>query len=359
VGKWWSVLFAVVMIASGGLFVVAPFVDRWWLPQSVSTHGADVDRLFYIILGITGFFFILTEALLVTFMWRFAHQPGEFKPHAFGHHADVKKVFWTTFFKRIFRPVSAVLHNQHRVELAWTLVPAAILLYIAFAQVNTWAVAKYKSRMPQVEELPADQVPQQVEISARQFEWRMRYPSPARWDTWRHPEKHNELTPAQILQDMRSFGRAPQPDDVHVVNELHVWTDSRLGRDAQAQQFPAVVMHLRTIDVIHSLNLPYMRVKQDALPGKVIPVWFRPTKYNTIYHSKTERWVDGYNPDTNETGDRHQVWEIPCAELCGWGHYRMIGRVYVHEDEEHFLQWLRATAARTQSTERDLKTIVK
>jgi heme/copper-type cytochrome/quinol oxidase subunit 2 len=28
--------------------------------------------------------------------------------------------------------------------------------------------------------------------------------------------------------------------------------------------------------------------------------------------------------------------------LCGWGHYRMIGRVYVHKDQADFLEWLKS-----------------
>jgi len=149
----WSLLFAVVMFACLMSFVVAPFVG-WWLPPQLSTHASRIDGLFYIILFITGFFFILTETLLIVFMWRFA-APPDGKPHVFGHHAMEKKVFWTSFFKRMFRPVSAFLHNQHRVEMAWTLVPAAILLYIAFAQVGTWADVKYTSRQPPREEKTA------------------------------------------------------------------------------------------------------------------------------------------------------------------------------------------------------------
>jgi cytochrome c oxidase subunit 2 len=44
-----------------------------------------------------------------------------------------------------------------------------------------------------------------------------------------------------------------------------------------------------------------LRVKQDAVPGMEIPVWFRAT----------------------EEG----AYDIVCAELCGWGHYKMKGRV--------------------------------
>src|SRR5271156_5773614 len=75
--KWWSVLFGVVMIGCGAIFVVAPAAG-WWMPEGVSFHAWDVDFLFYLILAITGFFFILTEALLVYFMYRYAAvAPGE------------------------------------------------------------------------------------------------------------------------------------------------------------------------------------------------------------------------------------------------------------------------------------------
>jgi len=334
VGKWWSVLFGVMMTAAALLFVVAPVVG-WWLPEGVSTHAWDIDLLFYVILAITGFFFILVEGLLVYFMWVYAARPGG-HGHVFGHHAQEEKVFWTSYFKHIVRPVSAVLHNQHRVELAWTLVPAVILVYIAVAQVGTWAEVKYLSHKPAFEN--KDMPPQQVEISARQFEWRMRYPSSARMKNWFDRDKRKD--PDQLKQqeqDFASFARVPQVDDVHVVNELHLWKGHPL------------VVQLRTIDLIHSFNIPYMRVKQDSLPGKIIPVWFTPTKANTKRQDEqgTPHWVDGDGLDkAGQPRDRHLVWEIACAELCGWGHYRMIGRVYVHETQEDFFAWLTDVEAR-------------
>ncbi len=57
------------------------------------------------------------------------------------------------------------------------------------------------------------------------------------------------------------------------------------------------------MDVLHSFFLPNMRVKQDAVPGMKIPVWFRPIKEGT--------------------------YDLVCAELCGWGHYKMKGRVII------------------------------
>jgi cytochrome c oxidase subunit 2 len=343
VGRGWSILFAVVMLGCLGIYVAAPFVadGHWWLPPQMSTHAADIDRLYYVILYITGFFFILTEALLVIFMWRFAARPST-HPHAFGHHAMEKKVFWTTWFKHIFRPVSRILHNQHRVEMAWTLVPAAILLYIAFAQVGTWAEVKYRSRMPAIGEQNAQ--PVQAEVSARQFEWRIRYPSYEAWAKWKTNPEAAKVWGRQ--RNARIADQQRQYDDVHVVNELHAIK----GRP--------VLVQVRTLDVIHSFNLPHMRVKQDALPGKVIPVWFTPT------HSNTKRvdgpdgkpvWVDGGGyDDSGKAKDRGQIWEIACAELCGWGHYRMIGRLYVHDTTEDFEAWLQH-AEREQNYHGDAK----
>jgi cytochrome c oxidase subunit 2 len=213
--------------------------------------------------------------------------------------------------------VSAVINNQHRLELAWTFVPAVILLFIAFAQISTWEEIKYQSRMPR-----PDQPVQQMEVSARQFEWRIRYPSPERMAAW-------EKDPA----DAKSFATNPHPDDIHVVNEVHTWKDQR------------VLVALRTRDVIHSFYLPNLRLKQDALPGKTIPVWFEVNAFNT--KKQGDVWVDGDGRDlkTGTPSNPDKVWELACAELCGWGHYKMTGRLYVHKDKSDFLDWLQSARA--------------
>jgi len=317
VHRFWSVLFGVVMTAAALSILVAPWLG-WWLPRSVSSYGGKVDNLFYMIWYITGFFFILTEALLVYFMWAYASDPRRPEP-VFGHHYAEKKVFWTSFFKSAFRPVTAVLHNQHRVELAWTLVPAVILLFIALVQVKTWAEIKYPDDMP-----PPDQV---FEVNARQFEWRMRYPTPEQMDamtaSWQGDRKA-----------AREWAENRHADDLFLVSEVHTW------KNANAQLF------LKTQDVIHSFYLPHLRLKQDALPGKTIPVWFKVVRSNLRRVGGTNVWEDewedpedvpaGQEPKKNE----NQRWDLVCAELCGWGHYKMQGRLYVHPTKEDYLAWL-------------------
>lgn len=305
-GKPWALFFAVNMVAMAGLCFAAPALG-WWMPKGVSTHSDSVDFLFYVILWITTFFFFLTEALLIVFMWKYgAGEKAEGSPGV----------------PRFLKPIGGLLDNQHKVELAWTIVPAAILLYIAFAQVGTWANVKYQSRKQM---LVGDAIPVQVDVSARQFEWRMRYPSASRMRAWIE-------RPQEEKADMDSFAKVLQFDDVGVVNELHVWKDN------------PVVVTLSTRDVLHSFNLPQFRVKQDSLPGKVIPVWFTPTKSNTLAVKTSfgqTIWYDGLGRDEDgQPRDKSLIWDIACAELCGWGHWRMIGRVYVHPDEQDFLNWL-------------------
>jgi cytochrome c oxidase subunit 2 len=57
-----------------------------------------------------------------------------------------------------------------------------------------------------------------------------------------------------------------------------------------------------------------MRVKQDAIPGIVQPVWFTPTQLGQ--------------------------WDIACSQLCGLGHYRMRG-VYAIQTQTAYDAWLK------------------
>jgi cytochrome c oxidase subunit 2 len=329
----WALFFAVNMLAMAALCFAAPAMG-WWMPTGLSTHAKDVESLFNVILIITTFFFFLTEALLIVFMWKYDSTAKEaLRARTLAQASTPGEASVATPGPPVFlRPLTRMFDTQHKVELAWTIVPAAILLYIAFAQVGAWARIKYQSRIAQ---LVGDKTPVQIDVSARQFEWRMRYPSAERMREWLTVQKDKDASAEQeanIDKDMKSFARFPQADDVHVVNELHVWQDN-----------PALI-HLSTLDVLHSFNLPHFRVKQDALPGKVIPVWFTPTLANVVQAKDSSGqpiWYDaGGRDDKGRPLDQQLIWDIPCAELCGWGHFRMIGRVYVHPSEEDFLSWL-------------------
>lgn len=283
--KLWGILFGVMMTAAFGLFAVAPLVRGWWLPKNVATFGDGIDNLFYLILGITGFFFVLTEAILVYVMIRYAS-------------ASERKATY--------------VHGNHQLEVIWTIVPGLILFFLALWQVSVWAEVKYYTRMPQ----PNEET-QQMEVTARQWEWRVRYPSAKRMRSWQEDAKQ-----------ATDFGQNPHQDDVYLVNDIHVWKNNK------------VLVTLKTRDVLHSFFLPNLRLKQDALPGKSIPVWFQATESNTYFDG--DNWLDGYRNDARRgwVADRDFIWELACAEYCGTRHSLMRGKLFVHESKDDFLKWL-------------------
>jgi cytochrome c oxidase subunit 2 len=107
-------------------------------------------------------------------------------------------------------------------------------------------------------------------------------------------------------------------DDVTTVNQLYVPVNK------------PVIVRLRSKEVIHSFGVPEFRVKQDAIPGLTIPIWFIPT-VTTAEMRK-------------QTGNDAFQYEIACAQLCGLGHARMRGFVTVQTAEE-FQKWLEDTIA--------------
>jgi cytochrome c oxidase subunit 2 len=285
VQKGWSLFFGAVLLAIFLLSAISPFVG-WWLPKYVSSFGDKVDYLFYVILWLTGFFFVLTEVVLVWAMYKYTHKPG--------HKSEFTE-------------------GNHKLELAWTIVPAAILLFIAFAQIKAWEEIKYQSRMPE-----PDQV---LQVTARQWEWRVRYPR----------EVKPTATSAEDKDAPRRWAESMAIDDLHMKNELHVWKEAN------------VKLYLKTEDVLHSLFLPNLRLKQDALPGRTIPVWFKVLESNTKWDAAAQRCSE---PDKPEN-----LWEITCAELCGGSHYRMRGRLYVHPDKADYESWLKHTRESQNSRE--------
>lgn len=309
--KWWSILFGAVLLAAFLLNALAPLAG-WWLPplDNKKSFGADVDKLFYIILFVTGFFYVLTEVILVYAMWRFAAAPGR------------RAVY---------------VHGNHKLEVAWTIVPAAVLLFVAFAQISAWAEIKYQARMK-----PPQHV---IAVSARQFEWRVRYP-----DTDRRAgmtvEAGTEQWPAgvkgekSVKEKADAWGADTLADynDLHLPNEVHTWAGANTR------------IYLSTRDVLHSFFLPTMRLKQDAVPGKIIPVWFQPDTDASNGSFDTNKGVWVYDKD--EKGN-DKIREVACAELCGWGHYKMQGHLYIHKDRESYDAWLKWALARQWAHQRE------
>ena len=73
--KFWPLLFGIVMAGAFILTAISPWMG-WWIPRNVASYGGEVDMLFYVILGVTAFFFVLTEAILVVNMFKYEAEPG-------------------------------------------------------------------------------------------------------------------------------------------------------------------------------------------------------------------------------------------------------------------------------------------
>ncbi|HEV8307723.1 MAG TPA: cytochrome c oxidase subunit II [Methylomirabilota bacterium] len=210
-----------------------------WLPENISTYGAEIDWLFYLIYYITGVTFILVAGAMIIFLVAYRHREG-------------RRATYT--------------HGNATLEIVWTIVPALILVILTFLSVPGWT--RIKSRLPESDI--------HIRITAKQFNWEVTYPGPD--------------------------GKFETEDDQTFDNEVHV----PVGKP--------VILHLTSRDVIHSVFIPQARFKQDAVPGRVIHQWVEVTKPGK--------------------------YEIPCAELCGFGHSGMKGFLFVHTAEE-YQQWLK------------------
>jgi cytochrome c oxidase subunit 2 len=215
------------------------------LPPNYSTFGPQIDRMYYVILVITGVVFVITEALLLWFVFRYRHREG--------HKAEY-------------------MHGNVSAEVIWTAVPFVIVMWIGLASRGVWASIK------DPDNIPPDAMA--VRVTAKQFEWNVTYPG--------------------------NDGQLGGADDFVVRNRLDVPVNRPIRVILGAE------------DVIHSFFIPDMRVKQDAVPGMEIMVWFQAL----------------------QAGE----YTIGCAELCGTGHTRMRGTLVVHEPAD-YQNWLNSRSA--------------
>lgn len=253
----WAFALAVLLILAGTLGLA------WhsWFPPIASLHGRGVQRMLDYTLLATGGFFILGHLVLAYVVLG----AGRGKASA----------------------------PRPRTEWLVGLVPALVMALVAEGGVLILGLPVWAQYYGPA---PADAL--SVEVTGRQFFWVVRYPgrdgvfgrtSPGLIDT-ANPRGLDRADPAAA-------------DDVVLLNELALPAER------------AARLTLRSTDVIHSFFVPELRVKQDAVPGMAITVWFTPTQA--------------------------AEYEIACNQICGLGHYRMRGLLHVL-DKEAFRRWLEA-----------------
>ena len=106
---------------------------------------------------------------------------------------------------------------------------------------------------------------------------------------------------AWSFQQAGADGILDTADDIRTVGELHVKVNTTYH------------FELMSRDVVHSFAVPAFRLKQDALPGRIITGWFRPNRVGT--------------------------YDIQCTQMCGIGHALMAGRIIVETPQDH-AAWL-------------------
>lgn len=172
--------------------------------------------------------------------------------------------------------------GSHGLELLWTVVPAGIVVHLTLAQIDAREAIAADAR-------GGDEAPLVIEVEGVQFDWRFTYAG--------------------------ADGAFGTLDDVTSVVDMPV----PVGRPVE--------LRMVSVDVIHSFYVPELRIKRDVVPGTVMPLAF------TI------------DADDHAAAGSPDTLELRCAELCGWGHYAMVGRLLPMEPAA-FDEWqVRAGAA--------------
>ena len=258
-----------ITLLSIGLFLGRP----WWFPAGAAERARTLDRAFDATFVLIGLLFLggqLVLAWVVGSRGRAASNDARY-----GNRDRHWRGNW-------------------KLEVAWTLGIAAVFFWFNASGARLWSEMTHPT--PHRDAL-------QVEITGAQFQWYFRYPG--------HDGKFGRV-------DTQKFARAEEG------NPLGIDPNDASGKDdivASTLVLPAgreVDFTLRAQDVIHSVFIPAMRFKQDAVPGMEIHARLQPARIGS--------------------------YELVCSQLCGLGHYRMRASVRVVGEQE-FRHWLQSQNA--------------
>ena len=189
-------------------------------------------------------------------------------------------------------------HTSNYFEIAVAVVEAVLLFGFA---IPLWAA--------RVDHVPSESEALVVQVTAEQFAWNVHYAGPD------GVFGRTDIKLLDLQSNPLGLDRADPAakDDVTTLNQLYLPVNK------------PIIVRLRSKDVIHSFGVPEFRVKQDAVPGLTIPIWFVPNVTTAEMRTRT--------------GNPEFQYQIACAQLCGLGHVRMRGFVTVQTAEE-FQKWM-------------------
>lgn len=260
--------------------------------KSASLHGFKTDHLFNIITAVTGVVFVLTHILLFYFSWKYRYRNNR---------------------KPLF------IHENNKLEIIWTAVPAAFMLYLIFS-----SIILFNNVMEDV--TPKDNH-LEIEATGMQFAWVIRYPG-----------KDNKLGARdyKLITGDNSLGQD--------------WHDSKNWDDIIPDEIVLpkgrkVKVRIGSRDVLHSFFLPHFRVKMDAVPGTPTSFIFTPSITTAEFRNNLRKYPEWNVPaDPKDPGGKKKWetfnFELACAELCGNSHFSMRKVVKVVTEKE-YKAWLR------------------
>jgi cytochrome c oxidase subunit 2 len=236
------------------------------LPPNASEHGYQIDHIIEFSHWFMAALFVGWSVFFVYVLLRF--RKGR---HPVADHEGVKSGIST------------------HLEFAVVLIEAVLL--IGFA-IPLWA--------KRVNQFPEDKDAILVHAIGQQFNWNFHLPG---------PDGQFGRRDIGLLSNSNQLGidynDPAAKDDIVTQAELHVPVDR------------PVIIELSSKDVIHNFALHPMRMAQDAIPGQIVPMWFKPIKKGS--------------------------YEVVCGQLCGLGHYSMKGMLVVESPEE-YQAWLKERA---------------
>ncbi len=271
--KFNGAMFLVVLVV-GGIAVLWSYLDarEYFLPIASSVHGKRTDDLFWFSMGILTIPFVIVNVLIFFFSWKYQYKKGN---------------------------TAAFYPDNHKLELIWTIIPAIVMALLVFTGWKAWT--DITGEAPQDAEV--------IEITGKQFNWLTRYSGV---DDNKLGNYNYKLIDSQNevgidLSDENSFD-----DFMGPASAIHIPVNR------------PVLLKIRARDVLHSVFIPHMRVKMDAVPGMPTKFWFVADK------TTAEMRAELNDPDFN--------YELVCAEVCGMGHFSM-GTKLVVEDEASYRKW--------------------
>lgn len=261
--------------------------------EAASAHGKELDSMFNLTLIFTGIVFVITTIALFWFAYKYR---------------------WSENRKAQF------IAHDNRLEMIWTAVPAVVMTLLVVRGLNAWNTV--------MADVGSDEDYMEIEATAQQFNWIIRYPGP----DGKLGARDYKLTSAsnQIGQDF---------------TDPKSWDDVVPGQELYLPEGKKVRVRIIAKDVLHNFYLPHFRVKMDAVPGLPTYFVFTPEKTTAEYRNELRKYPEYNQPfdPADPTGPKRWEkfeYELACAELCGKGHYSM-RRIFRVVPQEEFDAWYR------------------